>query len=117
MKNPETIMIETENGPVLINKDDFDPETQTEYSPTKAEVKQETLQATKQAAAATQPPVPAPSAVNDPVKPMMVSMEGKKAFVVYSDGMKVEDNDKIDPKGYANEGAAWDAVLKAGQTS
>lgn len=118
MKHPATVLIDGPNGPVRINKADFDPDLHTEHEPTKAETRKQDAQAVKTAVQATQPPAQSPSApVTDPTapKPMLVSAEGKKHFVVYADGAKVEDNEKIDAKGYANEGAAWEAILKAGQ--
>lgn len=120
MKHPQTILIDGPSGPVRINQDDFNPEEHTEHVPTKAEIAKENAQAVKAAVQATQPATPAPSApvtAPDAAKAMLVTAEGKKHFVVYADGVKVEDNEKIDPKGYANEGAAWEAILRAGQPS
>ena len=84
-----TVAIETENGPVIINECDYDPESHVlaGFAP-----------------ASDSDPTP------DDAPPMLVSKEGRKYFVVGSDGTKVEV-EGIDAKGYGSEADAWAAIM------
>lgn len=111
----ETMMIDGKNGPVIINKSDFDEKSMKEHKPTKKEQ------------AAIDPPAPvapdasnppAPSAIDNgnpaiPDNPsatqMLVTKKGKKFIVVDGEGNAVE-HEKIDASGYDDEVQAWAAV-------
>lgn len=89
----DTVTIETENGPVRINASEFDESTM------------------KLAAE----PAPVPVATAPAVETeMLVSKEGTGAktrfFVTDKTGAKITSAG-IDPEGYADEGAAWAAVM------
>ena len=82
-----TVAIQTENGPVLINASDFDPEIHEAVDGSE--------------------PVVEPA--KEPVK-MLVSKEGRKHFIVGEDGKKLS-GDGIDEKGYGSEADAWSAIM------
>lgn len=112
----ETVTIKTENGPVRINKTDFD-ETKHELD---TEANLPSVEPAN-AAPVMDPAIslaPSPSAVA-PVAPAIpapgqlgVKKDGKKFYVVQaSDGVNVEDRDGIDKAGYPDEATAWAAVM------
>ena len=83
----ETVIIQTENGPVLINATDYDPKFHEAVDGAE--------------------PVNEPA--NEPVK-MLVSKEGRKHFIVGEDGKKISA-EGIDEKGYGSEADAWAAIM------
>ena len=123
-----TVEIETENGPVLINATDYDPDAH------KLSLRSQTEQAANQgqpvepvpAPVAPAEPVPAPVAPAEPVPApapapsvaadasLMVTKKGKKHFVIGQDGQPVVA-EGIDAAGYASDQAAWDAILQRGK--
>ncbi len=122
----ETVLINSANGPVRINKSDF-VEGEHKLHRMNAEEKAEaarpavTANTIPQLAPGLELP-PAPSAPNmgeggaaAPQTPSpdqkLVTKEGKKFFVVDVTGTKVTGVEGIDEKGYATEKEAWDAVL------
>ena len=86
MSRVPTMMIETENGPVVINRSAFDPETMREHGAAPEEPK-------------------APEA-----QQMLVTKKGKK-FLVVDDKAKPIERDGIDASGYATEADAWTAIM------
>ena len=92
-----TIAIQTENGPVLINATDYDPEVH------------ETVDGVEPA------PEPAVEPAQEPVK-MLVSKEGRKHFIVGEDGKKISA-EGIEEKGYGSEADAWSAIMALNTTA
>jgi len=92
-----TIAIQTENGPVLINATDYDPEVH------------ETVDGVEPA------PEPAVEPAPEPVK-MLVSKEGRKHFIVGEDGKKISA-EGIEEKGYGSEADAWSAIMALNTTA
>ena len=92
-----TITIQTENGPVLINATDYDPEVH------------ETVDGVEPA------PEPAVEPAPEPVK-MLVSKEGRKHFIVGEDGKKISA-EGIEEKGYGSEADAWSAIMALNTTA
>ena len=81
-----TVTIKTDDGPVLINKSDYDPENHELI----------------ESEAPTEPTAPA--------QKMLVNKEGRKHFVVGEDGKNIE-SEGIDAKGYGSEADAWAAIM------
>lgn len=137
-----TVEIETENGPVLINRSDFNPDLHKLSERSKEELTAQIERAANQGqpvepvappappapAAQDVPPTgqttpPAPPAPVDPVAPpatapvdpaLMVTKKGRKHFVIDQAGQPVTV-EGIDPEGYATDQAAWDAILQRGK--
>ena len=97
-----TVMINTANGPVRINAEDFD------------ESSMELADAPAGDPAPDAPDAPAGDPAPDAPATYAVSAEGtgakRKIFVVDSTGAKVEC-DGIDSAGYADESSAWAAIM------
>lgn len=91
-----TIAIQTENGPVLINATDYDPEVH------------ETVDGAE----------PAQETAGEPAEPvkMLVSKEGRKHFIVGEDGKKISA-EGIEEKGYGSEADAWLAIMALNTTA
>ena len=100
-----TVAIQTENGPVLINASDFDPEVHEAVDGSEEPANEPASEPATE---------PANEPANEPVK-MLVSKEGRKHFIVGEDGKKISA-DGIDEKGYGFEADAW-AVIMALNTS
>lgn len=100
-----TVTIKTENGPVIINESDYDPDQHElmdgEEPVVEPEEPVKEPEKTKEPSELT-PPVDAPK--------MLVSKEGRKHFVVGEDGKKIEA-EGIDAKGYGSEADAWAAIM------
>ena len=99
-----TIAIQTENGPVLINATDYDPEVH------------ETVDGVEPA---PEPAVePAQETAGEPAEPvkMLVSKEGRKHFIVGEDGKKISA-EGIEEKGYGSEADAWSAIMALNTTA
>ena len=125
-KRIETMLITTENGPVRINRSDYDPEQHTaaEGEDVTAAAAQEAGQDGGNAEGApdlTKPQNTDPRDVRDaPAVPnaapavgaagLIVTKKGKKHIVVDAAGKPVT-RDGIDAAGYETDQAAWDAVL------
>ena len=127
---PETIVVETDNGPVMINKTDFDPATHrlpgapTDTAiPDGAGVPPPVVPAAPAAIDANGNPVnagdggqmvpptdatPAQSVSPPPV--LLVTKNDKKRFVVVDMEQKAVTADGIDAEGYKTEKEAWDAI-------
>ncbi len=84
----KTVMVQTKNGPVVINECDFDKKKH-------------------KLAKAVEPPV-------EPPVEMVVTKKNNKHFVVDKKGVLIE-HEKIDAKGYGAEKDAWDAILAVNQ--
>ena len=91
-----TITIQTENGPVLINATDYDPEVH------------ETVDGAEPTTETAVKPA-------EPVK-MLVSKEGRKHFIVGEDGKKISA-EGIEEKGYGSEADAWSAIMALNTTA
>lgn len=91
-----TVLIKTENGPVLINEADFDPKT---------------MKLADVEAAPAPAPEPAPVAPAAPVTPtqLLVMKSGRKFFIRDSMGQEVTA-EGIDKDGYTTEAAALEAL-------
>ncbi len=94
-----TVTIKTENGPVIINESDYDPD-------------QHELMDSEEPVVEPQKPVKEPEKTKQPSEApkMLVSKEGRKHFVVGEDGKKIEA-EGIDAKGYGSEADAWAAIM------
>ena len=131
---PETIIVETENGPLMINKTDFDPAihrlpgaaTDTAI-PDGAGAPHTVVPAAPAAIDANGNPVNAgdggqmvpptnatpPQTPNQSVSPppvLLVTKNDKKRFVVVDMEQKAVTADGIDAEGYKTEKEAWDAI-------
>ena len=93
----ETIIIKTDNGPVILNKDEFDPNIHQLWSDEpSAPVTDENGD--------QQPSAPVTA------KPLIfVSKKGARFIPVDQSGNQVE-NDYFQKTGYASEDAAWGAI-------
>jgi len=134
---PETIMIETDNGPVMINKSEYNPDEHTLANgiapPTPVP---EPVPAGPVAVDANGNPVPAgsggqfmppaadpipanpPAADAAPTGKLLVQKKGKKFFVVDAETKEpVAGRTGVDEAGYADENAAWVAVASATTTN
>jgi len=122
----ETVIVDTDAGPVRINKSDYDAnrdgftlhrETKTEKEANVTGTQKEVGTVTPVHPDVTIPPAPAAPDLVNPVPPSnpspnqkLVMKDGKKFFVVTADGSRVEA-EGIDAKGYGNEQDAWNAIL------
>jgi len=99
-----TIAIQTENGPVLINATDYDPEVH------------ETVDGVEPAEETAGEPTTEPA--GEPAEPvkMLVSKEGRKHFIVGEDGKKISA-EGIEEKGYGSEADAWSAIMALNTTA
>lgn len=122
---PETIIVETENGPVLINKEDFDPAfhrlpgeaTETaipdgagaplDAAPAAIDANGNPVN-TGDGGQMVPPQTPAQSVSPPPV--LLVTKNDKKRFVVVDMEQKAVTADGIDADGYKTEKEAWDAI-------
>lgn len=105
MPKIETVMIETDNGPVRINKADYNEETHKLHKPTKKEEKAE-----QDAREATNDPN-TPNQTDQPTQ-RLVAKKGKRYFIVDQHGADVKA-DGVDPNGYETEADAWKAAMPA----
>lgn len=101
----ETLLIQTENGPVLVNKVDFDPATMVLVGSSVPDVPQPSE---------PQQGAPAPQAAAPVVQPtapptMLVTKDGRKFVVVGADQARIVSAG-IDPEGYKTEADAWAAI-------
>ena len=98
-----TVIVNGPDGEVRVNEADFKadqekPKAEQVYAPLKAK------RATKtETPAPTPTPTPAPAPTD--VNAMSVKKIGRKHYVVNSEG------EKVDETGYADEGAAWEAII------
>lgn len=122
-----TVMAQTPNGPVQVNKSAFDedqalPEDQRVYSglaeaapaPTPAPAPAEPTPAPAQAQATPEPtptPTPAPAEAEKPQ--YAVRKYGSLYYAVNKDQSKVSGVEGINEGGYESESDAWDAVIAA----
>lgn len=102
----ETLLIKTENGPVLINRVDFDAETMTlatadDVQPLPSETQAEIIPPVEQ--------VVNPANLTK-TEQLLVTKDGKKFVVVNSDQVRIE-RDGIDKDGYKTEADAWAAIM------
>lgn len=108
-----TVSIKTENGPVLINESDFDPETMELVDAVEAPVTPEPAV------------IPATNSIPTPVTPetvpavatpeqLLVMKSGRKFFITNTMGVKLEGDAAeqvgIDPEGYTTEAGAQAAL-------
>lgn len=133
---PETIIVETKNGPVLINKEDFDPAfhrlpddnaTDAAAIPADTVIPPAPVPAAPAAIDANGNPINAgdggqmvpptnatpPQTPNQSVSPppvLLVTKNDKKRFVVVDMEQKAVTADGIDAEGYKTEKEAWDAI-------
>jgi hypothetical protein len=112
-----TVIIVTENGPVIINESDYDPAVHTLAEGQTAPAAPVSDPATPPAPAASTPAPAAsePLPASEPPAPAavpqrLVAKIGSKHFVVDEKGAKVE-GEGIDPNGYKSAQDAWAAVL------
>ncbi|QWY83167.1 hypothetical protein [Rhizobium phage RHph_X2_24] len=96
-----TVVIETDNGPVTINKSDFDA---SKHKLVEGEA--------VQVAAETEPPAGEPQPQQPQTEPaqLLVSKKGKKFIVVDAAGNVIE-REGIDADGYGSEADAWGAIM------
>lgn len=120
---PETILIETDNGPVIINKSEYNPNEHklAEGMPEQFAAPPVPVPAAPVALDANGNPVnagdggqmvppqtPAQSVSPPPV--LLVTKNDKKRFVVVDMEQKAVTADGIDADGYKTEKEAWDAI-------
>lgn len=105
-----TMRIQTANGPVTINRADFDPTIHVAFTDGAALAAPVVPQSEPPAPVS---PVPAPETVTNTEPPqMLVTKKGRKFIVVGADQVPV-DHPGIDKDGYSSEADAWAAVVKA----
>ena len=116
-----TVRIQTANGPVTINRADFDPTIHVAFTDGAALAAPVVPQSEPPAPVS---PVPAPETVTNTEPPqseppapvaaqqMLVTKKGRKFIVVGADQVPV-DHPGIDKDGYSSEADAWAAVVKA----
>jgi len=107
------MVIETDNGPVVINQAAFDPKTMklakeagTQSVAVPAPAVEASKPATPPADTNTGTPDPAPA----PTQQMLVTKKGKK-FLVVDENAKAIERDGIDASGYSSEADAWAAIM------
>lgn len=90
----KTVMIETENGPVIINETDYDADKHKLVDEADAKI-----------------PVTVPPVVeNGEPENLLVTKKGKKFIVVNQNGDRIE-RAGIEEDGYETEAAAWAAIM------
>ena len=105
----ETVTIVTDNGPVRINKSDYDaaPDQYKLASPAP-------VQSGDKIEAGGDGKADKPADLDAPAPQLMVMKDGKgkdvRHYVVDAAGERI-DRDGIDAAGYATEKEAWDAIL------
>lgn len=115
-----TVTIVTDNGPVIINKSDFDPAIHTLHDAGEAAVEpapsvipsipvEPTSAPVQPPAPVTPPPPPVPPVQPDD-KPLVAQI-GDRYFIVNVKGEKLAGKG-ISPTGYASNEKAWEAVTK-----
>ena len=108
-----TVLVNGPNGEVRVNEADFKadqekPKADRVYAPLKSKRSSKT-QTPEPTPAPTPEPTPAPTPEPTPaptdVNALSVKKIGRKHYVVNSEG------EKVDETGYADEGAAWEAII------
>lgn len=116
---PETVMIETENGPVMINKSEFNPDEHKllgKSAPVPAAPVAVDKNGNPVNAGDGGEMVPPQGGNETPPAPvtMVVQKKGKKFVVINKEtGEAVSGVPGVDEAGYADENAAWIAVASA----
>lgn len=100
-KRTPTVTIQTKNGPVIIDEDQYDKDTM------KLATDAQIAKAEKEAEAAN--PVEAEKPTLK-LSEVLVDKEGRKFYAIGLDGQKITDVDGIDAGGYATEEGAWEAI-------
>lgn len=107
---PETVIIETDNGPVMINRADFDENTMTlaNMNEVGAPAVPSEMQTIVPPPANEQPgQEPNGQPVNET---LLVTKRDKKFVVVNADQVAIE-RDGIEKDGYKTEADAWAAIM------
>lgn len=119
---PQTMFIKNENGPVLINVEDFNPETMTVFEgdpfaqQTETAIPANTTEPTeqKQPETVTEPQTGAPANSGEPAAQVQrfVAKKGRKFIVVDAAGAAIDGFEE-----FGAEADAWAAIVAAAQTA
>ena len=99
-KRLSTVIIETDDGPVVINEADYDADVHTladgQSDPT---------------AAPAEPTTPAAPAEPTGTAAYVVQSEGNKHYIADADGMRIKGVKGVATKGYSTPADAWAAIM------
>lgn len=106
------VLIQTDNGPVRINKSDYDPEIHTLVDPNSVVSKETTEGNTESNTEGTGTVIePEDDETGPAIYPLAVVKEGRKFFIINANEQKVVGDPNINAEGYRTNGDAW-AIVK-----